>query len=216
MIPKPAHLGPQYGAQFSDQRVVDAYGTRPPYPAEVFAVLLDLIRDTPRAVLDAGCGRGEMARHLVAHVDRVDAVDLSAAMLRAGRALPGGDDPRLHWIEGPLETAPLTPPYALVVAAASLHWMDWDVVLPRIERALTPQGVLAVVGNGSEPLPWQADLQVLIDRYSTNRDYRPYNLLDELARRNLFHPAGVQTIGPLPFTQSLAAYIESFHPPNRF
>ena len=92
MLPKPKHLGPEYAAQFADRSVVAAYRHRPPYPAEVFEVLAGLIAATPyttRAVLDAGCGTGDVARNLVSRVDRLDAVDPSAAMLEAGRPLPG-------------------------------------------------------------------------------------------------------------------------------
>jgi predicted TPR repeat methyltransferase len=81
MQPKPTHLGPAYSAMFRDQSVADAYPHRPPYPAAVFDTLAELITDTPRAILDVGCGTGDIARPLVARVDRVDAVDISAAMI---------------------------------------------------------------------------------------------------------------------------------------
>ena len=216
MIPKPVHLGPAYGAQFADPPVVDAYAHRAPYPPALFPLLQSLIRDVPAVVLDAGCGRGEIARGLVGQVARVDAVDPSAAMLQAGRTLPGGADPRLRWIESPLESAPLTPPYALAVAAASLHWMDWAVALPRIGAALTPSGVLALVNSDGPLVPWGAGLQPIINRYSTNRAYQPFNLLDELAGRGLFVPSGQATVAPVAFRQPLAAYIEAFHSMNGF
>ena len=34
--PKPTHLQPEYGAQFSDSSVAAAYGFRPPYPEEAY------------------------------------------------------------------------------------------------------------------------------------------------------------------------------------
>src|SRR6478736_3182355 len=99
MLPKPKHLEPQYGAQFQDGSVVEAYPMRPPYPPEVFQILLGVIEDEPRIVLDLGCGTGDIARNLAPHVERLDAVDPSPAMLAKARSLPGGDDPHLHWIE---------------------------------------------------------------------------------------------------------------------
>jgi ubiquinone/menaquinone biosynthesis C-methylase UbiE len=83
-----------------------AYRHRPPYPPAVFGVLAELIVDQPRAVLDVGCGDGALARHLVASVDRVDAVDVSVAMVENGRELPGGDHPRLRWMVGRVEEVP--------------------------------------------------------------------------------------------------------------
>src|SRR5947207_15956107 len=96
MLPKPAHLGPRYGAQFADPSVVAAYPHRPPYPAEVFEILVGLVIDAPRAVLDAGCGTGDLARRLAELVDRGGAVGLAAAMLALGRTLLGGVAPHLR------------------------------------------------------------------------------------------------------------------------
>src|SRR5436309_15943530 len=108
MLPKPAHLGPAYAAQFGDAAVVAAYQHRPPYPDAVFDLLAGLIAGEPRVVLDLGCGTGDVARPLAPRVARVDAVDIAPAMLAQGRALPGGDHPHLRWILGSAETAPLT------------------------------------------------------------------------------------------------------------
>ncbi|HUC24416.1 MAG TPA: class I SAM-dependent methyltransferase [Streptosporangiaceae bacterium] len=47
-------------------------------------------------MLDIGAGDGALARPLAERVDRVDAVDVSAAMLAAGARQPGGDRPNLR------------------------------------------------------------------------------------------------------------------------
>jgi ubiquinone/menaquinone biosynthesis C-methylase UbiE len=125
--------------------LVSAYPARPAYPSAVIALLADLVHDTPRVVLDIGCGTGELARRLALLVDRVDAVDFSAGMLDLGRRLSGGDVPTVNWIVGTAEDVALNGPYALITAGKSLHWMDWDVVLPRFARVLTARGVLAIV-----------------------------------------------------------------------
>lgn len=216
MLPKPEHLGPEYGAQFQDQSVVAAYRFRPPYPDEVFSILAGLISDQPRIVLDAGCGDGAIARHLVEQVERIDAVDLSRAMIEQGKRLPDGNHLRLRWICAPMEDAPLDPPYALITAGASLHWMDWQVVLPRFRQALTPRGMLAIIYDETLPLPWDEPLRSLIRRYSTNQKFQPYDTIEELERRGLFTKVGEQRTAPVPFTQSIDDYIESFHARNGF
>jgi SAM-dependent methyltransferase len=214
LLPKPDHLAPEFGAQFADPSVVSSYHLRPPYPPEVIDILVGLAVDEPRAVLEAGCGRGEMARALAPRVARVDAVDPSPGMLAKGRAMPGGDAPNLTWIQGFAEDAPLRPPYALIVAAASLHWMDWAVVLPRFRDALTRSGVLALVHVREGPLPWNDTIGEVITRHSTNRTFRPYDLVGELEQRDLFHPTGRQETVAIPFAQPVAAYVESFHARN--
>jgi SAM-dependent methyltransferase len=216
MLPKPEHLGEEYALQFSDASVVAAYRYRPAYPAATFTILAGLIAAAPRLVLDAGCGRGDIARGLLPFVDRVDAVDVSAPMVDAGRLLPGGDDPRLRWIAGRVEEVDLAPSYALVTAGESLHWMDWEIVLRRFARILAPGGVLAIVGRYELPSPWTAALLAIIRRYSTNRAFQPYNLIDELVRRDLFTVQGQHETPPVAVRQSVAEYAESIHSRNGF
>jgi SAM-dependent methyltransferase len=215
MLPKPNHLGPEYASQFADPSVVAAYHHRPPYPAEVFDRLVDLVV-APGTVLDVGTGTGEIARRLVGRVAGVDAVDPSPGMLAKGERLPGGDHPDLTWILGRAEEAPLRPPYGLICAAAALHWMDWAVVLPRFRDLLTPGGVLAIVEQHELTNPWDGLLREIIGQYSTNRRYRPYDLVAELVDRRLFRELGRFRTRPVPFAQPVAAYVESFHARNGF
>ena len=218
MRPRHKQFATQYASVFEDASVVQAYQYRPPYPPETFEILLSLIDAdaAPRTVLDAGCGPGVIARELVHKVDRVDAVDVAARMIMAGKALPGGDDPKLCWIQGAVEDAPLHPPYALIVAAASLHWMHWETVMTRFHNILTPGGHLAVVEDVTQPTPW-SDALGFISAYSMNKDFQPYNMLtvtQELVERGLFEPMGIKTTAPVPFRQSVDAYVESFHARN--
>lgn len=186
--------------------VAAAYRHRPPYPDEVFTILTGLIADRPRAVLDLGAGEGALARPLAALVDHVDAVDLSAAMIAAGKDRPGGRDPRLRWLTGAVETVPLTGPYALVTAGASLHWMAAAEVLARLAEVTTENAVLAVVEHGPRELPWQDTLIEVIRQHSRNPDYDPaYAVADKLglARRH--------DTEPVIFRQAVGDYIEHFH-----
>jgi len=211
MAPKPAHLTAANAARFQDRSVVDLYHLRLPYPPEVFDILLDLITDEPRTVLDAGTGTGELARRLAERVDRVDAVDVSAAMIARGKTLHGGSQPRLRWIEGAIEDAPLSPPYALITAGDSMHWMDWEVVFPRFAEMCSPQGFVALVHRTELDAPWQDGVTRLIQRYSTMRDYEPFDLIEQLERRRLFHTIGRRETAPVTSRQSIADYIASFH-----
>ena len=128
------HTGhrPELAATFGHAGVADAYRFRPPYPGEVFDVLDQLIVDQPRRILDLGAGEGAIARPLAARsrlgagIERIDAVDISAAMVEAGRRRPAGDHPALRWIVGSADEADLDGPYALATAGASLHWLPWD------------------------------------------------------------------------------------------
>ena len=221
--PKPAQFGEAFASIFRDPSVADAYRHRPGYPDALYPFLAGLLAPAaeggPRRLLDAGCGPGPVARGMLAFVDAVDAVDFSQAMVDAGRRLPGGDDARLRWIASPIESAPLEPPYALITAAASLHWMDWERTLPRFARALAPGAVLALIEESIAPCAWQAETGPICARYSMNRHFRPYDVrtvADALALRGLFATQGAHETGKVPFEQSIAEWIESLHARNGF
>jgi SAM-dependent methyltransferase len=218
ILPKPKHLGPEYANQFADPAVVAAYHHRPPYSEALFALLGDLLVGQPRAVLDIGCGTGDIARPMASIADVVDAVDCSRPMLERGKSLPGGDRPNLRWIFGYAEDVLLPRhSYGLVTAGESMHWMDWSRLMPRLAELLAPEAFVAIVGRGTaSPPPWADDLQTLINRYSTNRDYQQYNLMTELEQRGLFKRCGVKQTEPVPFQQSIDSYIDSIHSRNGF
>ncbi|HXX48673.1 MAG TPA: class I SAM-dependent methyltransferase [Myxococcota bacterium] len=218
MSAKPAHLAPRYGAQFGDRSVAAAYRTRPPYPEEVFALVESLLPE-PRAsrLLELGCGSGDLTLGLAPRVGAIDAVEISAAMLEVARARAGGGVANVRWIESSAEAFAPDSRYALAVAAESLHWMDWDVVLPRLARWLEPGAPLAIVDcRLLEPVPWQDELARLISTHSTNRDFQRLDLVQELTRRGLFRELGRQRTAPVALDQSVDDYVESFHSRNGF
>jgi SAM-dependent methyltransferase len=206
-----SYPGAEHASSFGHESVVRAYQYRPSYPPEVFDLLDRLLAGEPRTVLDAGCGTGAVARRLVERVDRIDAVDISAPMIAAGRLLPGGDDPRITWITAPIETAPLRPPYGIVTCGESIHWMDWDVILPRFHDALTPTGRLVILDIGREPAPWDAELLAIIERYSTNRAFQRMDVPLTLQERGLFRIEGRHRTAPVSFIQPVVEFVESFH-----
>lgn len=220
MTAKPSFLGPKYGSAFEDPTVAGSYHTRPPYPGQVFDLLAGLLAERPGAVLDLGCGTGIIARRLVdlgEHVERVDALDASPAMIAEGQQLSNGTHPRLRWIVGRAEDAPLQPPYTLVTAAASLHWMDWQTVLPRLHDVLASDGLLVTIVDNNPPPAWQTELVPILQRYSSNQEFRPgFDLVRALQERGLFEVQERRRIGPIRFRQSIGSYVESFHARSGF
>lgn len=212
--PKPKHLAPEYATTFKDRGIVGAYQRRPLYTPEVFEILVDLIEDEPRVVLDIGCGTGDIARQMVDHVERVDAVDFSHPMIERGKSLPNGNHTNINWIHGPAETARLNPPYGLVVAGDSIGWFDWTTVFRRFKESLTPTGKLAIVSRD-----WGIDRELeggIFSRYSTNKDYAQINVVHELEVRGLFNREGERSVGPVSQAFTVDEYIESRHSQQSF
>jgi SAM-dependent methyltransferase len=223
MEPKPAFLGPQTASVFQEASVIEAYPRRVPYPESLFQKLSELLTGTSRAVLDVGTGPGDVARRLAPSVERVDAVDWSAGMIALGKQLPGGDDQRIHWIQGRVEEVALHPPYGLITAGDSLHWMDWSVVLPRFGTLLEPGASLAILTRAPHDVPWHEPLTPVFRRYSTIAGYRPYiadncryEVVEELESRDLFRAVGRWRSEPICFAQSVADYVEALHSMSGF
>ena len=137
-------------------------------------------------------------------------------MIDKGKTLPEGDNHNLNWIFGRVEEVELHPPYALITAGESLHWTEWDTVLPLFHRILTPRGYLALVTRETEHNPWDNRLQELINHFSTNQEFLPYDLVEELELRHLFQPHGFLLTQPIPMKQSGEDYVQSIHSRNGF
>jgi ubiquinone/menaquinone biosynthesis C-methylase UbiE len=215
MIMKHPFLHGEHNAgRFQDQSLVDRYHLRPAYPQETFTILNELIVDEPHVVLDLGCGTGNIARPLAEYVEHIDAVDLSLPMLERARTLPGGDSPKIRWLHGRAEDVELEPPYALVTAGESLHWMEWDVVLPRLARVLTPHGLLAIAYVEEQPArsdPWSEGYRQIKQRFSNNPAYQPFDWIAELEKYRLFQKLGERQTAPVSVKQTVEDYIAAQH-----
>lgn len=217
MSTRPAHLAAKYAEQFTDESVAAVYRTRPPYPDSLFDILESLIPDPSYTLLDLGCGTGEIAIPMSRRLGRVVALDPSSAMLGTAKvqAFPAGG--AIQWVNAAAEEFDYPETYGLVVAAASLHWMEWDAVLARIAHALAPGGFLVLVlMQAFRDAPWFEELRRVIPRYSTNTDYRSFDLVGELTSKRLFEIVGSANTAPSPFWQPVDDYVESFHSRNGF
>jgi SAM-dependent methyltransferase len=212
MDDRPAFLRDNWDT-FSDEGVVAAYAYRPAYPDEAIDILAGLARSSAR-VVDIGCGTGGIARRLAPRVSRLDAIDASAAMIRRGQGSANGSHPNLHWICARVEDWQATTTYDLAVAAGSLHWMQWSIVLPKLAQALEPHGLLAILPDGGASpvrVPWQASLTSLIVEYSAMRNWVPVDLVSEITSRGLFCQTRRFATAPVTVSQSVDEYVEGLH-----
>ncbi len=94
-----------------------------------------------------------------------------------------------------------------------MHWLDWDRAFPRL-RAWAPR--VALIFRDHEPTEWSDGLREIIPRYSTNAEFIAYDLIEELAARDLFHVEGEERTDTIDFEQPLDAFIDSIHSRNGF
>jgi ubiquinone/menaquinone biosynthesis C-methylase UbiE len=111
------------------------------------AVVTRLRRGSARAVLDLGCGTGQLAARLRRELPgaRVVGCDFSRGMLEHGRARDGGT----AWVQGDAGRLPFRrAAFDVVVSTEAFHWFpDQPAALAEIRRVLRPGGrlVLALV-----------------------------------------------------------------------
>ena len=152
------------GDSFSDREVANNYRYRPPYPTALFAKLASIAQAND-TVLDLGCGPGKVALGLKQRFSRVVGVDPSAAMLSIARGLD--DTNQIEWIEGDAETTQYgETKFNLIVAGASIHWMDHPSLFSHLKHHVTPRHVFAVLdGDGADNPPWEADWQAFLGKW---------------------------------------------------
>ena len=175
MNAKPSFLGPSTDQRSRTRRSSRRTTLRPPYPDEAFDLLAGLLAERPGAVLDLGCGTGIVARRLVGlgeHVERVDALDVSPAMLAEATAAAQrrSSAPALDPRAGRGRAAPATVRAGDGGGEPALDGLA--VVLPRLHDVLAPDGLLVIIVDDDPPPPWQAELLPILQRYSTNQEYQ--------------------------------------------
>jgi trans-aconitate 2-methyltransferase len=111
----------------------------------------------PKEIWDLGCGPGEQAALLAARhpFARVRGLDSSPDMLVSARRLMT----RVEWVLEDIATFQPETPADLLFSNAALQWVDDHAdLIPRLARALSPRGVLAIQMPVVDDLGWRASL----------------------------------------------------------
>jgi SAM-dependent methyltransferase len=119
--------------------------SRPDYPFEAVAWMLELLPAGSRRVADVGAGTGKLTRVLADTPDaEVVAVDPDAAMLAKLRETV----PRVPTLVGTAESLPL-PDASLdaVVLGQAWHWVDPAAASAEAGRVVKPGGTLGLIWN---------------------------------------------------------------------
>jgi ubiquinone/menaquinone biosynthesis C-methylase UbiE len=140
--------------------------TRQSYPAEIVDAILTTAAIGPgAAVLEIGCGTGQLTRQLAGRGLNVTAIDIGPAMAAAARRTVS--DPMVRFQISAFEDFPDSGPFDLIVSATAFHWVDPDVGWAKAARLLRPRGWLALLTTGERyPEPLRTALRELWTRYS--------------------------------------------------
>jgi len=120
---------------------------RPGYPAEVADfVIATAGLGVDAAVLEVGCGTGQLTERLTGCGLRVTAIDIGKSMIEAARQRVTGAD--VSFEATSFETlAAADESFDLIISAAAFHWIDPEVAFSKSARLLRPGGWLALLGT---------------------------------------------------------------------
>jgi ubiquinone/menaquinone biosynthesis C-methylase UbiE len=121
--------------------------SRPGYPAHV----VDFITATAglgpgAAVLEVGCGTGQLTERLADSGFCLTAIDIGPSMIAAARRRLTGADVTFQ-VTPFEELAAADASFDLVVSSAAFHWIDPEVAFSKSARLLRPGGWLALLGT---------------------------------------------------------------------
>ncbi|MFQ3232027.1 class I SAM-dependent methyltransferase [Reinekea sp.] len=210
---KPDHLSKEIGDQFGDSSIVDHYGYRPNYTAEVIDYLSHCLKIHAMSVLDIGSGTGEISIPLSKQGHCVVGVDPSKAMVKA--AVAKGS--KVSFVNAYIEQFESDVTFDLIVAANSIHWADWDKTFPLLKGLSKPQTKMAIVTGGDLIVDTiNSEVIQLIQAYSTTKNFKPYSVVTILEDAGHIKNTVTQTMPIVEVTQKTTEYIASYHARNGF
>ncbi|MGD0245259.1 MAG: class I SAM-dependent methyltransferase [Streptosporangiaceae bacterium] len=121
--------------------------SRPSYPARVTEfVAATAALASGAAVLEIGCGTGQLTERLAGHGFRVTAIDIGPSMVAAARRrLRGAEVSFQVTAFEDLDAADGS--FDLVISSAAFHWIDPEVAFGKSARLLRRGGWLGLLGT---------------------------------------------------------------------
>lgn len=202
------------GQSFENKEVAEHYKYRPDYPADLFSQLYKLSRNHGSA-LDLGCGNGKVARQLCGVFNAVTAVDPSESMLAVAQKLQATGSQNISWVCSLAEEADFADcSFDLIVAAASIHWMDHALLFPRLLHHVAVDHVFAVVdGDGAYQPPWQNDWDDFLSKWIfelKGERYEPGEKNSPFAKKMKRHRDWLSVEGEAFFEHNFSQTVDDF------
>jgi SAM-dependent methyltransferase len=127
-------------------------------------------RTRAHAVLDLGCGPGQLALGFARFAGSVTAVDPEPEMLRIAASDAAEAGFEIRFIEGSsYDIGPALGSFRLTAIGRAFHWMDRADTLQRLDGMIEADGALALFGDRHPELhenAWRAIYNAVLDKYS--------------------------------------------------
>jgi ubiquinone/menaquinone biosynthesis C-methylase UbiE len=172
--------------------------SRPGYPAHVVEFVTTTAALGPgAAVLEIGCGTGQLTERLAHAGIGLTAIDIAPSMVAAARRRLADAEASFQVTSfEDLDAADAS--FDLVISAAAFHWIDPEVAFTKSARLLRPGGWLALLGTHEhydDPLGAALDALWLSHGDTGGAWERPPSASEAIAATELFGiPSGLSDI----------------------
>jgi SAM-dependent methyltransferase len=145
-------------ASYSDPRLTAVYDPLNPTISGL-DFFRDLAGESPKTILEMGCGTGRLACDLAACGHLVTGADPAAAMLDVARHRPGGD--KVRWVEADAAGLSVGTRYDLIIMTGHAFQVLLDdrevrAALGNFRRRLAPSGRLAFETRNPDVREWDS------------------------------------------------------------
>jgi ubiquinone/menaquinone biosynthesis C-methylase UbiE len=121
--------------------------SRPGYPAHAVEFVTATAGLGPgAAVLEVGCGTGQLTERLARPGIRLTAIDIGPSMIAAARRRLAGAEVCFQ-VTSFEDLAAAEASFGLIVSGAAFHWVDPEAGFSKSARLLRPGGWLALLGS---------------------------------------------------------------------
>jgi len=158
-------------------------------------LLAHIPAEAPQAVVDLGCGAGNLAPMFLSRWPqaRLTGVDASPAMLARARA----EHPRAQFVQADIGRWRPAAPVDVLYSNAALHWLEGhEQLIPALLEAVKPDGFLAIqmprnfnapshttIVEAIEQGPWRATLEPVLRREPVAAPGEYWRMLKDRAAR---------------------------------
>jgi SAM-dependent methyltransferase len=144
---------------------------RPPYAQALLDRVASRVGLTrAHAVLDLGCGPGQLALGFAPFAGAVTAVDPEPEMLRIAAAEATQAGFQIRCIEGSsYDIGPTLGRFRLAAIGRAFHWMDRADTLQRLDGMIERDGAIALFSDAFPEVPdnaWRAAYNAVLDAYA--------------------------------------------------
>ena len=191
-----------------------AYAATGRFVADLAGPVVELLNPQPgEAILDLGCGDGELTARIAASGAAITGVDSSPTMVAEARARG------LSVYEGSIRTAMYESEFDAVFSNAALHWMpDAEAVIAAVCRSLKPGGrFVAEMGGQGNIAAIRTALQAVLAPYGIDAEEIAASFYPSPAHYQRLLEAGgfdVRTIEliprPTPLPHGMESWLNTF------